>query len=243
MDIHTIITELKQGHTVSELARKYHVNNEQIATIKRGLKIPTAKVISKILSYPDFKEFFINAYMNSSSNEELIAIVSKHPVLSRIRKPGIQQRISEIRNYFDLPPRLHEETYTSESDRIKGYMLRNTRYTAKRRGIPCSLHYSDFEIPKYCPILGVPLTYMGESDGNNPYHATIDRIDNSKGYEKGNVIVISRLANAMKNSASFDLILKFCYNMPKLIKHYKEQGTLGSITDIFSFEPKLSLDS
>lgn len=138
---------------------------------------------------------------------------------------------------------MYEEVYTSESDRIKGYMLRNTRYTAKRRGIKCSLHYTDFEIPKHCPILGVPLSYMHESDGNHPYHATIDRIDNSKGYEKGNVIVISRLANAMKNSANFDLILKFCDNMPKLIKHYKEQGTLGSITDIFSYDPKLSLDS
>lgn len=31
--------------------------------------------------------------------------------------------------------------------------------------------------------------------------------------------------------------------MPKLIRHYKEQGTLGSITDVFKFEPKLSLDS
>lgn len=243
MDIQTVITELKQGFTVAELARKYHVNNEQVATIKRGLKIPTAKVINKILSYPDFEQFFTEAYLSSSNNEELISKVSKHPVFSRIRKPGIQQRIGEIRNYFNLPPRMHEEVYTSESDRIKGYMLRNTKFMAKRRGIPCSLHYSDFEIPKYCPILEVPLTYMHESDGNDPYHATIDRIDNSRGYEKGNVIVISRLANAMKNSANFDLILKFCENMPKLIKHYKEQGTLGSITDIFKFELKLSLDS
>lgn len=243
MDTQTIITELKQGFTVAELARKYHVNNEQIATIKRSLKIPTAKVINKILLYPDFKEFFTKAYLSSSNNEELASIVCKHPVLNRVRKPGLQQRIGEIRNYFNLPPRMHEEVYTSESDRIKGYMLRNTRFMAKRRGIPCSLHYSDFEIPKYCPILGIPLTYMSESDGNSPSHATIDRIDNSKGYEKGNVIVISRLANAMKNSANFDLILKFCDNMPKLIRHYKEQGTLGSITDVFKFEPKLSLDS
>lgn len=243
MDTQTIITELKQGFTIAELARKYHVNNEQIATIKRSLKIPTAKVINKILLYPDFKEFFTKAYLSSSNNEELASIVCKHPVLNRVRKPGLQQRIGEIRNYFNLPPRMHEEVYTSESDRIKGYMLRNTRFMAKRRGIPCSLHYSDFEIPKYCPILGIPLTYMSESDGNSPSHATIDRIDNSKGYEKGNVIVISRLANAMKNSANFDLILKFCDNMPKLIRHYKEQGTLGSITDVFKFEPKLSLDS
>lgn len=243
MDTQTIITELKQGFTIAELARKYHVNNEQIATIKRSLKIPTAKVINKILLYPDFKEFFTRAYLSSSNNEELASIVCKHPVLNRVRKPGLQQRIGEIRNYFNLPPRMHEEVYTSESDRIKGYMLRNTRFMAKRRGIPCSLHYFDFEIPKYCPILGIPLTYMSESDGNSPSHATIDRIDNSKGYEKGNVIVISRLANAMKNSANFDLILKFCDNMPKLIRHYKEQGTLGSITDVFKFEPKLSLDS
>lgn len=243
MDTQTVIKELKQGFTVAELARKYHVNNEQIATIKRSLKIPTAKVIRKILSYPDFEEFFTNAYKNTSNNEELIDIVSKHPVLNRIRKPGLQQRIGEIRNYFNLPPRMYEEVYSSESDRIKGYMLRNTRYTAKRRGILCTLHYSDFEIPTYCPILGIPLTYMGESDGNDPSHATIDRIDNSKGYEKGNVIVISRLANAMKNSADFNLILKFCDNMPKLIKHYKEQGTLGSITDVFEYKPKLSLDS
>lgn len=243
MDTQTIITELKHGFTVAELARKYHVNNEQIAIIKRGLKIPTARIINKILLYPDFKEFFTKAYLSSSNNEELASIVCKHPVLNRVRKPGLQQRIGEIRNYFNLPPRIHEEVYTSESDRIKGYMLRNTRFMAKRRGIPCSLHYSDFEIPKYCPILGIPLTYMSESDGNSPSHATIDRIDNSKGYEKGNVIVISRLANAMKNSANFDLILKFCDNMPKLIRHYKEQGTLGSITDVFKFEPKLSLDS
>lgn len=69
MDTQTIITELKQGFTVAELARKYHVNNEQIATIKRSLKIPTAKVINKILLYPDFKEFFTRAYLSSSNNE------------------------------------------------------------------------------------------------------------------------------------------------------------------------------
>lgn len=243
MDKQLIIKELKQGFTVSELARKHHVNNEQIANIKRSLKIPTAKVIKKILQYPDFEQFFTKAYLESFNTEDFLSTISKHPVLNRIRKAGLQKRVNEIRNYFNLPPKMYEEVYISESDRIKGYMLRNTRYTAKRRGISCSLHYSDFEIPKFCPILGVPLTYMCESDGNHPYHATIDRIDNSKGYEKGNVIVISRLANAMKNSANFELILKFCNNMPKLIKHYKEQGTLGSITDVFSFEPKLSLDS
>ena len=52
MNRQAIINELKQGFTITELARKYHV------------KIPTAKVIRKKLQYPDFKDFFINAYLS-----------------------------------------------------------------------------------------------------------------------------------------------------------------------------------
>ena len=40
----------------------------------------------------------------------------------------------------------------------------------------------------------------GHSKSNSP---SIDRLDNTKGYVKGNVWVISTLANNMKNSAGF----------------------------------------
>lgn len=238
-----IIQELKQGETVCSLARKYHVHNEQIAMIKRSLKMPTAKVIRKILADPNFKDFFINAYNSTDNNEELFKILKQHPLFARVKDVSMEQRMNEIRNYFDLQPRSYQEDYTCEYDRIRGYIIRNTKFTAKRRGIHFDLKYTDFEIPEKCPILGVPLTYLGESGGNDPFHASMDRIDNSKGYVKENVIVISKLANSMKNSADFDLILKFCENMPKLIKHYKEQGALEHVTDVFEIKPKLSRDT
>lgn len=74
-------------------------------------------------------------------------------------------------------------------------------------------------------------------------HPSIDRIDNNKGYIKGNIIVMSRLANMMKNSANFNQLKMFSKNILKLINHYENQGALGSITDVFSECEEFSLDS
>ena len=41
------------------------------------------------------------------------------------------------------------------------------------------------------------------------------------------------MANAMKNSASFEELESFSKNILKLINHFKMQDALGSITDIF----------
>ena len=52
-----------------------------------------------------------------------------------------------------------------------------------------------------CPVLGIELDY--EADGrteNNGIH--LDRIDPKKGYVKGNVRAISRLANVIKQDVT-----------------------------------------
>lgn len=58
-----------------------------------------------------------------------------------------------------------------------------------------------------CPVFGTNLVYRIESRSNNS--ASIDRIDNSRGYERDNIQIISDLANRMKNSASFDELEAF----------------------------------
>jgi len=62
-------------------------------------------------------------------------------------------------------------------------------------------------IPVKCPILNIPLIYKG--GGNSP---SLDRIDSSLGYIKGNVHIISNRANRIKNDATVDeleLIYKY----------------------------------
>ena len=69
---------------------------------------------------------------------------------------------------------------------------------AKKKDREFNLELSDITIPERCPILGVLLQY------NSDYAPSIDRIDSSKGYIKGNVRVISKRANVLKNNATIE---------------------------------------
>lgn len=241
MNEEEIIKMLKSGKTIAQIARILHVQDFAISQICKGY--PTSKIIRKINTTQGFKEWFISLYNSTDDFKSIKEECLKHPFFSRIRRRSITQRIGEIRKLFDLPPKMPENQYDSQYDRIRGYIIRNTKFMAKRRGIEFNLHYTDFELPEYCPILGIKLEYGSGKNGNAPQHATLDRIDNSKGYVKNNVMVISRLANAMKNEASFSQLQSFITNYSYLIKYINEHGTLGNITDIFPHWKKLSLDS
>lgn len=60
--------------------------------------------------------------------------------------------------------------------------------------------------PDICPIFKIPLIYFGTNENSRPRPdmASIDRIDNTKGYTMDNVIIISFKANAIKSNASVD---------------------------------------
>jgi hypothetical protein len=77
------------------------------------------------------------------------------------------------------------------------------------------IEVSDIFIPEYCPYLGLKLT-TDINDRNRPDYYSIDRIDSSKGYVKGNVQIISWLANTMKNNATIEQLLVFSENVIKL---------------------------
>lgn len=79
-------------------------------------------------------------------------------------------------------------------------LLAAAKARAKYQGIEFSLTLEDIHIPHVCPALGIPL-----QKGKGSLHAgspTLDRIDNTKGYVKGNVHVISSKANTMKSNAT-----------------------------------------
>jgi hypothetical protein len=88
---------------------------------------------------------------------------------------------------------------------LKKVMLQGARSRAKVKGLPFDLTYEDFEIPAYCPILGMELISRRRLQDCSP---SLDRIDNSKGYVKGNVIVVSLKANRIKSNATVEEIRK-----------------------------------
>ncbi len=85
-------------------------------------------------------------------------------------------------------------------------LLACAKASAKRRNIEFTLTLEDIKIPEVCPLLQIPITNDFGHTLSNP---SIDRIDNTKGYTKDNIWIISRKANTMKSNASIDELLTF----------------------------------
>jgi hypothetical protein len=86
-------------------------------------------------------------------------------------------------------------------------LLQQCKNRSKKRNIEFNLQLEDIIIPELCPYLLVP--FIVGTKGNYEYTHSIDRIDNSKGYVKGNIEVVTKKANSMKNSASKEELLNF----------------------------------
>jgi hypothetical protein len=97
--------------------------------------------------------------------------------------------------------RAHDAEYARRPEVQKKMMLTGARGNAKRKGQEFSITEEHLDIPEKCPILGIPLQPRG-SDRDSV--ATIDRIDNTKGYIPGNVVVISGRANRLKSDSTIE---------------------------------------
>lgn len=85
------------------------------------------------------------------------------------------------------------------------YLISIAKHRAKKKGIEFNMDHMDIIMPEICPVFGMPFVLEGHSNWNS----SLDRIDNSKGYVKGNIQVISRLANTMKASATKSQLKEF----------------------------------
>lgn len=97
-------------------------------------------------------------------------------------------------------------------------ILMRARQNAKDRGYDFNLELCDIIIPKKCPYLKIILLTNFEDRFSSDYY-TIDRVDSSKGYVKGNIQIISKKANLMKNNATKEELLTFAKNVLKLNKN------------------------
>lgn len=111
--------------------------------------------------------------------------------------------------------------YTKEYLQDKGnrsfVMYSNAKSRALKFNLDFNIEPSDVVIPEICPLLELPIT-LEVGNGRLKNGPSLDRIDNSKGYIKGNVQVICNLANTMKNSATAEELRTFANNILKVLQ-------------------------
>lgn len=99
---------------------------------------------------------------------------------------------------------------------LKHQLYRSAKKRALAKGLEFNIELKDIHIPKKCPILKVPLIC------STRYSPSIDRIYPDKGYVKGNIAIISVLANSMKANATPQELLIFAKNIKKYMDLYEE---------------------
>lgn len=127
---------------------------------------------------------------------------------SRLRK-----RARDLRRYYE---RDDHESWAAST-------LSNARRRAKNRGLEFHLTRQDLlklaRNTSHCAILGTELHYArGLGDGPRPDAASIDRIDNERGYHLDNIRIVSLRANAMKNNLTMDQLINlamYCLDQAK----------------------------
>ena len=104
------------------------------------------------------------------------------------------------------PERLRALTKKWRHKNLQKVLLSSAKRNAKNNNREFDITLEDIVIPTHCPILGIELTFGGKRN-NSSY--SVDRIDNSKGYIKGNIQIMSWLANRMKSDATKEQLVKF----------------------------------
>lgn len=100
--------------------------------------------------------------------------------------------------------RVNERAVVRRSQKmpIEHVLYWNARNRAKAQGTEFAITKDDIVVPATCPVLGLPLKVgTGSANAGSP---SLDRIDPSKGYVRGNIRVISHKANTIKSDATLE---------------------------------------
>jgi hypothetical protein len=91
-------------------------------------------------------------------------------------------------------------------------MFTRARARAKAKQLDFNIdnEYVRSLVVSHCPIFGVPLEWSyarGSKPKTLPFSPSLDRIDPTKGYTKGNLWIISNKANMIKSNATHEELI------------------------------------
>lgn len=142
-------------------------------------------------------------------------------IVRRLDNKVTKQRIKQIMDKEKIPvtlikreknsQKLHEKMFRKWGSKWKDKEWRKSAvYEAMREKFrnkkahsykhEFTIEFGDIIFPTHCPVLGIELDYFAEGKQENS--PSFDRVDPSKGYVKGNVVIISLRANRIKNDGT-----------------------------------------
>ena len=117
--------------------------------------------------------------------------------------------------YLSNKEKMNRQSAVYRTNNYERDIFHRCKRSAQVYGYPFDLLLEDIQIPEKCPFLNIPLTRT-QGHGRVWTNASIDRIVPSLGYVKGNIQIISDLANRMKQEATKEQLLIFAKNVERV---------------------------
>lgn len=128
-----------------------------------------------------------------------------------------REKLREARRIYaaNNPEKLRAISLRAHHKDPRRKLVQLAKRRAKLKGLEFDLDKRDIVVPEFCPVLGIRLV-IGGGSGFSDASPTLDRIDNSRGYVRDNVLVVSWRANRIKVDATVD-------ELGRIYEFYKEK--------------------
>ena len=135
-------------------------------------------------------------YCSGCQKRKLFVEFSKNAVM----RDGLANWCKACLKQHSQKPEIAQKRRERRYSNVERTIFHETKSRAKASKIEFNLSIEDIVIPEVCPVLGTKFASgLGGRKDNSP---SIDKIIPSKGYVKGNVKIISWLANCIKRDCT-----------------------------------------
>lgn len=150
----------------------------------------------------------IELWKAGKTNKEIASILGVVPslIVYYKKRNGYVKPLRKVKSSGKRSNRILLTGFDKDTLHAATLKFHRKRENAKKAGHEFTILFEDVVWNTHCPILGVKLDYF--SDKMVDESPSFDRLDNSKGYVKGNVLIISLKANRLKSNGTKEDMLK-----------------------------------
>lgn len=205
------ISDMLRANDFDGLSEIISTKKSEYSVIKRQTKKKVNKVKKQVDRTLKVKENRLTKVINAGLLED------RHNLETEQHK----EIYDLVMNHTDIPIMDIICTYINDCNLLTKQKYLYTKLKHKmyqdvylKKGKFADIRPEDIIVNEYCPFLGIKIDYRTLPSNTFVNHShSFDRIVNCKSYVKGNVWIISRLANTMKNEATDDQLRTFCKNV------------------------------